>query len=64
MTVTVLQELSMESIESAQEIMQHEISPISDVRGTAEYKRTLLNRLFFAHFIEMFPEIFMKEASI
>ena len=57
-------ELSMESIESAQEIMQHEISPISDVRGTAEYKRTLLNRLFFAHFIEMFPEIFMKEASI
>ena len=33
-----------------------EISPISDARGTAEYKRLLLRQLIFAHFILLFPE--------
>ncbi len=56
--------LNVKNIEAAQEIIWEEISPISDVRGTAEYKRTLLNRLFFAHFLELFPEIFMKEEAI
>ena len=32
-----------------------EVSPIDDVRGTAEYKRTLLGRLVLAHFIRLFP---------
>jgi len=39
----------------ANEIMQGEISPISDVRGSAEYKRLLLRQLLFAHFIKLFP---------
>ena len=39
----------------AAEILQTEISPISDVRGTSEYKRLLAKQLFFAHFIELFP---------
>jgi xanthine dehydrogenase small subunit len=30
--------------------MQAEISPISDVRGTADYKRLLLRQLLWAHF--------------
>ncbi|MGB8358951.1 MAG: hypothetical protein WCD55_10100, partial [Bacteroidales bacterium] len=37
-------------------IMQEEISPISDVRGTAEYKRLLLRQLLMAHFIKLFPD--------
>ncbi len=32
-----------------------EIAPISDVRGAAAYKRMLLRRLIFAHFLELFP---------
>lgn len=33
-----------------------EISPISDVRGSAEYKRALLSRLILAHFLTLFPD--------
>ena len=47
-------EVSEETITSANEIMQSEISPISDVRGTESYKRLLLRQLFKAHFIEVF----------
>jgi xanthine dehydrogenase small subunit len=43
-----------EIITAANEIMQSEISPISDVRGTEDYKRLLLRQLFRAHFVEMF----------
>ncbi len=35
------------------EIIQSEISPISDVRGSKEYKRLLLKQLFYAHLLEM-----------
>ena len=42
------------TILQANEIVQTEISPISDVRGTAEYKRLLLQQLFTAHFVELF----------
>lgn len=34
-------------------IIQSEISPISDARGTAEYKRLLLQQLVKAHFINL-----------
>ena len=47
-------EISEETISAANEIMQSEISPISDVRGSAEYKRLLLRQLFRAHFEEFF----------
>ena len=40
----------------ANTIMQGEISPISDVRGSREYKRLLLRQLFFAHFLKVFPD--------
>ena len=42
-------------ITQAGNIMQGEISPISDVRGSADYKRLLLRQLFFAHFLKLFP---------
>lgn len=46
--------ISEETISQANEILQTEISPISDVRGTREYKRLLLRQLFTAHFVELF----------
>ncbi len=47
--------LTSEIIIEASSILQNEISPISDVRGTSEYKRLLGRQLFFAHFTELFP---------
>ncbi|MDQ3713379.1 MAG: FAD binding domain-containing protein [Acidobacteriota bacterium] len=47
-------EISAETISQANEILQTEISPISDVRGSADYKRLLLKQLFMAHFVELF----------
>jgi len=42
-------ELNADTVAQATAIMQQEISPISDIRGTAEYKRLLLRQLFLAH---------------
>lgn len=38
-------------------IAGEEISPISDVRGTEQYKRLLLSQLIRAHFIVLFPKL-------
>jgi xanthine dehydrogenase small subunit len=43
-------------ISRANEIMQGEISPISDVRGSEAYKRLLLRQILFAHMLKLFPE--------
>ncbi|MFL0093793.1 FAD binding domain-containing protein [Tenacibaculum maritimum] len=48
-------QLSNETVKEAEKILQLEIFPISDVRGTATYKRLLARQLFFAHFLELFP---------
>jgi len=50
--------LNNQLILAANEILQNEISPISDVRGSIDYKRLLARQLFFAHFIELFPKQF------
>jgi xanthine dehydrogenase small subunit len=47
-------EISEKTIAEAASILQTEISPISDVRGSAEYKRLLARQLFTSHFVEMF----------
>ncbi|RKZ81317.1 MAG: (2Fe-2S)-binding protein [Candidatus Parabeggiatoa sp. nov. 1] len=49
-------EINVGVIHEAGKIAQAEISPLSDVRGSAEYKRLLLRQLFYAHFITLFPE--------
>jgi xanthine dehydrogenase small subunit len=49
-------EISKATILAAEEILQQEIAPISDARGSIEYKRMLSRHLFFAHFTELFPE--------
>ncbi|MFO8067351.1 MAG: FAD binding domain-containing protein [Bacteroidales bacterium] len=45
----------------AADLLQEEISPISDVRGSDKYKRLLARQLFFAHFIKLFPGKFSGE---
>ena len=54
-------ELTPRNIKSAHEVMQSEINPISDVRGSSEYKRLLLRQLYYAHFIKLFPDQFTLE---
>jgi xanthine dehydrogenase small subunit len=49
----ITEDLIVEAIE----IAQSEISPISDTRGSEEYKRLLLSQLIKAHFITLFPTL-------
>jgi xanthine dehydrogenase small subunit len=48
-------EVSVENIRAAVKILEQEISPIGDVRGSASYKALLLRNLIFAHFITLYP---------
>jgi xanthine dehydrogenase small subunit len=41
-----------------------EISPISDVRGSVEYKKLLLRNLLYAHFMKLFPEVISEEVVL
>jgi xanthine dehydrogenase small subunit len=57
-------EINYTNISEATEIAMTEISPITDARGTAEYKSLLLRQLIFAHFIKLLPEkISIKEIA-
>ncbi len=49
--------ITEELIDDVIEIAQTEISPISDARGSKEYKRLLLGQLIRAHFISILPKI-------
>lgn len=55
---------SPETVHAAIKVMNEEIAPISDARGTADYKRLLLRQLFFALFMELFPERFNLDALV
>jgi xanthine dehydrogenase small subunit len=46
----------------AAELAAEEIAPISDVRGSAEYKRLLVRQLVLAHFLTLFPTTVRLEA--
>lgn len=48
---------SPELLETLIGTVQTEIRPISDARGSAEYKRLLLSQLIRAHFMNLFPEM-------
>ncbi|MBI2417246.1 MAG: FAD binding domain-containing protein, partial [Ignavibacteriales bacterium] len=45
-------------------IALNEVTPISDARGSAEYKKILLSRLIKAHFLIMFAEKLQVEAVL
>ncbi len=49
--------INQDTVKQAIELMNTEILPISDVRGTAEYKRLLSNQLVKGHFLKLFPEL-------
>jgi len=48
--------ITAENVTEAAAISQTEISPITDARGSAEYKSLLLRQLFYAHFVTLFPD--------
>ena len=50
-----------EIIDEAIAIAQSEISPISDARGSEDYKRLLLSQLIKAHFITLFPKLMIDK---
>jgi xanthine dehydrogenase small subunit len=56
--------ISNELIKKSFPVTSSEISPISDVRGSADYKRLLLRQLIYAHFIKLFPELIQVEELI
>jgi len=62
-TSTVLsgKEINEETITEAIEIAQLEITPISDVRGSEEYKRLLLGQLIKGHFLQLFPSLSIEK---
>lgn len=57
-------EVTVENIKDAVAISQTEISPISDARGSSDYKRLLLSRLIYTHFITLFQEIINIEETV
>ena len=48
--------LNEQLLKEALAVMQEEVSPISDARGTADYKRQLLRQLMLAHFLKAAPK--------
>ncbi len=50
--------LTKENIELLAEEIGRKISPISDIRGSAEYRTELVRNHFKKHFYKLFPEIF------
>ncbi len=57
------QPISAATARAAAAVAGGEISPISDVRGSADYKRALLQRLLLAHFLTMFPSASARRTS-
>ena len=54
--------LDLDTAWEAVRISQQEIAPITDVRGSAEYKRLLARQLLIAHFVTLFPDRFPAAA--
>lgn len=56
--------LNTDTLTGALDAAQQEISPISDIRGSADYKRLLTRNLIIAHFTELFPETFSVQELV
>jgi xanthine dehydrogenase small subunit len=54
-------EISIGLVFEANSLAQNEFSPISDIRGSAEYKRLLARQLILAHFVKGFPDQIREE---
>ncbi|WP_456425249.1 FAD binding domain-containing protein [Rhodocaloribacter sp.] len=49
-------------VQGAFPVLQAEIAPITDVRGSAAYKRLLARQILIAHFARLFPEVITARA--
>ncbi|MDX9772042.1 MAG: FAD binding domain-containing protein [Bacteroidales bacterium] len=47
--------VNAQTVQEAGKLIQEEIFPISDARGSEKYKRLLLRQLFLAHIMKLFP---------
>ena len=56
-------EISLQAVLAVAAMVQTEISPISDVRGSVAYRRLLARQMIIAHFMQQFPE-YLDEASL
>jgi xanthine dehydrogenase small subunit len=56
--------VTAETMKHAAELAVNEISPISDIRGSAAYKTLLLRQLVYAHFLTLFPEKKLEEGLL
>jgi xanthine dehydrogenase small subunit len=54
-------EVSPDLVRELCRIAVQEIHPISDVRGSAEYRTTMIERFIIAHFLRLFPESHLEE---
>ena len=57
-------EINLSTLNQLLEILNQEISPISDVRGTADYKKLLANQIVKQHFLKLFPSSIQFEDVI
>ena len=48
--------ISVSLLQQALELAQTEISPLSDIRGSADYKRLLVRQLLIAHWLKLLPD--------
>lgn len=55
--------ISAQLINELNQTAQTEITPISDARGSAEYKRLLLTQLIKAHFVVLFPALPLQKLA-
>ena len=54
--------LSPETVQGAIDAAEEEVAPISDIRGSADYKRLLVRQLLIAQFATLYPEEISVEA--
>ena len=50
--------MSSETLDAGIEVLNKEISPISDTRGSADYKRLVARQLFLAQFLNLDTNIY------
>ena len=63
-TFLIGQKVNATTARQAADVAQGEIAPISDIRGSAAYKRLLLRQLILAHFLTFFPSELRVEALL
>ena len=52
------------TVRDAAQVGDGEIQPISDVRGSASYKRLLFRQLFYAHFLKDHADLLESEVLV